>query len=216
MKPFSWILKAVVVVLCIGWIVSPLCLFALDARYKVILAKNPFDPDRGAGANGTEIYGGSDQGGFASKFAVYGVVIAGNSKYAFLKPVAKAGGRYKVKNDEGLRKVTVGDLVDGWKVKEIKSEGVLFVKAGKSEFLRVFGSTKKERSSTKPVAVATPRPKLPHPSPKAFNKNRPTVKREGKTEVFVVPDGKNKKDVKNSFLKALMDLRKRKQAEQGK
>ena len=212
MKHFTTLLIAAGL-LFTGYILLPEVGHALNPRYKVILAKNPFDPERGGGVNGTEENSGVASGKeFAEKYAVYGVVIAGKSRYAFLKPVAAP--RFKAKHQEDvMRKVTEGDLVDGWKVKEIKSDGVLFVKAGKSEFLRVFGSTKKERSSSKPVGVATPRPKTPRPAPKVNNRNKQKAFNGKKTEVFVVPDGKNNKNVKKSFLKALMDIKKRQQQE---
>ncbi|NPA94829.1 MAG: hypothetical protein GXO58_05310 [Thermodesulfobacteria bacterium] len=215
MKHLPTLLLAAGLIL-LGGILVPGVGYALDARYKVILAKNPFDPERGGGVNGTEESGGVASGKeFAEKYAVYGVVIAGNSRYAFLKPVAAP--RFKARHQEDvMRKVTEGDLVDGWKVKEIKSDGVLFVKAGKSEFIRVFGTTKKERSSSKPVGVATPRPKTPRPTPKVNNRNKPSSTKGRQTEVFVVPDGKNNKNVKKSFLKALMDIKKRQQEERRK
>jgi len=188
--------------------------FALSARYQVIIQKNPFDPERGAGKEEGDGQGtASEANEFTKKYAVYGVVIAGKSRYAFLKPVTKA--RSRDKDGDVLRKITIGDLVDGWEVSDIKNEGVFFTGAGKKVFLKVFGTTKRERTSNKPVAIATPKPKIFRPLP-ATGSTGHRDKRRSKPEVFVFPNGKDANKINNPFLKALMDARKKSQMQKDK
>ena len=188
--------------------------FALSPKYQVIVQKNPFDPERGAGTKEEEGQeGASEAEEFTKKYAVYGVVIAGNSRYAFLKPVTRS--RSRERDGEGLRKVTIGDLVDGWEVSSIKSDGVFFTGAGKKVFLKVFGTTKSERASNKPVAIATPKPRISRPMPASSSKGRRDT-RSSKPEVFVFPNGKDGKKTNNPFLKALLDARKKSQEQKAK
>ncbi len=187
--------------------IKPLPCVALDAKYNVILEKNPFDPERGAGQNAKEDeQGASPASEFKEKYAIYGVVIAGKSSYAYIKPLSRK--RSRNQDEDTLRKVTEGDLVDGWKVTKIQSEGVSFESGRDSVFLKVFGSTKKERSSNKPVAIATPRPR---PVRSGGRTNSASHNRHAKPEVFVLPDNKSGKEVKNPFLKALLDARKKRE-----
>ncbi len=183
----------------------------LDARYKVILEKNPFDPDRGAGQKDEKGGDNVEAEEFAKKYAVYGVMIAqGKSKLAFIKPVSER--RRREDQDEGLRKVTEGDLIDGWRVTSITSEGVYFSSGRKEIFLRVFGNTKNERSSSKPVGIATPklrRQPPPRSTPSSIttgNSNR----KGSRPDYLILPGGtKGNGKVKNPFLKALMDARRK-------
>ncbi len=185
--------------------------YGLDSKYKVILDKNPFDPDRGSGnkEEGDNTTGAVAE--FASKYAVYGVVIAQDrSKWAFIKPVSERPRRET--EDDGLRKVTEGDLVDGWRVTSITSEGVYF-NSGKNEiFLRVFGNTKNERSSNKPVGIATPKPKMPsiYRNSNPVRTRRNNERQNARSGYLVAPVGKEKDmQTNNPFLKALMDARKK-------
>ncbi len=212
MKPVSFFnsltftsLICLIAMLCL--VIYPLPCKALDAKYKVILEKNPFDPERGAGQNPKEDeQGASPASEFQGKYAIYGVVIAGKSSYAYIKPISQK--RSRQRDEDTLRKVTEGDLVDGWKVTKIQSAGVSFESGRDQVFLKVFGSTKKERSSNKPVAIATPRPR---PIRTGSRKNSSSHNRHAKPEVFVFPDNKGGKEVKNPFLKALMDARKKRE-----
>ncbi len=209
---------------CIGFMLVFICSFllafavsvsfAVSPRYQVIIQKNPFDPERGAGKEEKDGQGAASEANeFTKKYAVYGVVIAGRSRYAFLKPVTRA--RTRDKDGEGLRKITIGDLVDGWEVSDIKNEGVFFTGTGKKVFLKVFGTTKSERTSNKPVAIATPKPRIFRPLPATGSTGRGDERRS-KPEVFVFPNGKDAKKINNPFLKALMDARKKSQIQKGK
>ncbi len=209
---------------CIGFMLVFICSllldcavsvsFAVSPRYQVIIQKNPFDPERGAGKEEGDGQGAASEANeFTKKYAVYGVVIAGKSRYAFLKPVTRA--RSRDKDGDGLRKITIGDLVDGWEVSDIKNEGVFFTGAGKRVFLKVFGTTKSERTSNKPVAIATPKPKIFRPLPATGSTGRGDERRS-KPEVFVFPNGKDAKKINNPFLKALMDARKKSQRQKDK
>ena len=181
----------------------------LDARYKVILDKNPFDPDRGSGQKDDEGGVNVEAEEFASKYAVYGVMIAQGSKLAFVKPVSER--RRREDQDEGLRKVTEGDLIDGWKITSITSEGVYFKNGRKEIFLKVFGNTKNERSSNKPVGIATPRLRRqppPRTTPSSVT-TRNSNRKISRPDYLIIPGGTEGNKVKNPFLKALMDARKK-------
>ena len=174
---------------------------AVSSSYKIIIERNPFDPKRGQ--DKTTVEGGavsSDASELKKKYSVYGVIIAGNTRYAFIKPLKKTGRKDK----ESFRKVATGDLIDGWKVKDILDQGVLVVSGTEEVLLGVFETPKKERRSEKPVGLATPKPSSN--TPKVGDKNR--AKRKSSTsrgEHLVYPSG-NKKDghkIKNPFLEAL-------------
>ncbi len=195
-----------------GFNTSPPSAYGLAEKYKVIIAKNPFDPERGGGQIDDEDGGiSTEMSEFKEKYSVYGVLIVeGQPKYAFIKSLSGRT-RSRDKAEDDLRKITVGDLVDGWKVTEINSEGVAFASAGKKIFLKVFGDEKSERVSNKPVAIATPKPKIPRPP---HHMPAPGLDKLRSRDQFVRPnirpnnDNRNK-EMNNPFLKALLDARKR-------
>jgi hypothetical protein len=78
---------------------------------------------------------------------------------AISKPVS--GRQKKVVNgsQKGLRTVSVGDVVDGWRVADITDQGVKFESDGEYVEVGIFEEAKKERKATAPVALQTPRPK---------------------------------------------------------
>ena len=142
--------------------------------YEAIVNKDPFDPERGKNISPALV----EEGDPKDRYQVYGTIIAGGIRQAFLKvtdPKSKSKrstrhsrGRGQGKN---LRTVTVGDLVDGWRVKEITDQGVMFEADGNMVRVGVFDVAKSERKATAPVALQTPQPKpqeisTPKPAPK--------------------------------------------------
>ncbi len=207
--PFLLVLVTLVLTL---WTVTPPVACAVSSKYQIILKKNPFDPERGAGneqENGRNAPSEAEE--FAKNHAVYGVVIAGGNRFAFIKEVSKAGSRKRSRDrsQDDIRKVTVGDLVSGWKVSDIRDEGVSFVSAGKRVFLKVFGTTKNERTSNEPVAIATPKPRVFIPPPVPARSISGKNGHRQRPQIFVFPNGKNGQKINNPFLKALMEARKK-------
>jgi len=184
---------------------------AVSTKYKSIVERDPFDPKRGQDKSAIEGGAVSTQGSeLEQKYHAYGVIIAGQNKSAFIKPVKSKG-----RNKAELRKVTVGDLVDGWTVKDINDRGVILVSGDQEVALKVF-TRKEERKSDKPVGVATPRlaPILTAPAIGPSG-NRPVKSRvngqPGHIKPQVKPDfifPKNQANV-NPFLKALQRQKKR-------
>ncbi len=157
----SWIKQACIIIsglltvpVLISGVSCPRSVLAVSAKYKNIIEKDPFDPKRGQ--DKTAIEGGavsSEGGELEKRYSVYGIILAGNNKSAFIKPI-KTDKRGKTPE---LRKITSGDLVDGWTVKDITDQGVLLVSGKDKVILKVF-SSKKDRKASTPVGLATPRP----------------------------------------------------------
>ena len=128
--------------------------------YEVIISMDPFDPERGK----NQALISAVEGDLKDRYQVYGTIIAGEMRQAFLmvatsKPVS--GPRKKVAggSQKALRTVSVGDLVDGWRVADITAQGVKFESDGKYIEVGIFDEAKKERKATAPVALQTPRPR---------------------------------------------------------
>jgi hypothetical protein len=107
------------------------------------------------------------------------------------KPVS--GRQKKVVNgsQKGLRTVTVGDLVDGWRVADITAQGVKFESDGEYVEVGIFDEAKKERKAIAPVALQTPhlKPKVRR-APKSTPAKRPSSGKPG--------SGSQKKPVKKT------------------
>ncbi len=128
--------------------------------YEVIISKDPFDPERGK----NQALPSAVEGDLKDRHQVYGTIIAGEIRQAFLMVATpkSAPGRQKkaVKGSQkNLRTVTVGDVVDGWRVADITAQGVKFESDGEYVEIGMFDEAKKERKATAPVALQTPRPK---------------------------------------------------------
>ncbi|MCD6197678.1 MAG: hypothetical protein J7K15_03765 [Deltaproteobacteria bacterium] len=128
--------------------------------YEVIISKDPFDPERGKSQSSLSAV----EGDLKDQCQVYGTIIAEEMRQAFLmvETSESASGPYKkvVKGSQkNLRTVTVGDLVDGWRVADITAQGVKFESDGEYVEVGIFDEVKKERKATAPVALQTPRPK---------------------------------------------------------
>ncbi len=128
--------------------------------YEVIISMDPFDPERGKNQALISVVEEDLKG----RYQVYGTIIAGEMRQAFLmvETSKPASGPYKKAvrgSQKNLRTVTVGDLVDGWRVADITAQGVKFESDGEYVEVGIFDEAKKERKATAPVALQTPRPK---------------------------------------------------------
>jgi len=138
--------------------------------YGVIVSKDPFDPDRGK----SQSLLSAVEGDLKSRHQVYGTIIAGEMRQAFLKVAtpksASSRQRKAVKGSQkGLRTVTIGDLVDGWRVVDITAQGVKFESDGEYVEIGIFDEVKKDRKATASVALQTP-----HPKPQVIRVTRST------------------------------------------
>ena len=128
--------------------------------YEVIISKDPFDPERGKSQSSLSAV----EGDLKDRYQVYGTIIAGEMRQAFLmvstsKPVSGRQKKVVKRSQKNLRTVTVGDLVDGWRVADITAQGVKFESDGEYVEVGIFDEVKKDRKATAPVALQTPRPK---------------------------------------------------------
>ncbi|PXF59706.1 MAG: hypothetical protein C4B58_02475 [Deltaproteobacteria bacterium] len=149
--------------------------------YEVIISMDPFDPERGKNQAVISVVEKDLKG----RYQVYGTIIAGEMRQAFLMVEASKpapGLRKKVArgSQKNLRTVTVGDVVDGWRVADITAQGVKFESDGEYVKIGIFDEAKKERKATAPVALQTPRPK-PQVSrvPKSSPAKRPSSGKPG-------------------------------------
>jgi hypothetical protein len=142
---------------------------------------DPFDPERGKNQALISVVEKDLKG----RYQVYGTIIAGEMRQAFLMVEASkpAPGPYKKAvrgSQKNLRTVTVGDVVDGWRVADITAKGVKFESDGEYVEVGIFDEAKKERKATAPVALQTPRPK-PQVSraPQSTPAKRPSSSKSG-------------------------------------
>ena len=178
--------------------------YAVSPQYKSIIERDPFDPKRAQ--DKTTVQGGavsSEAGELEKKYSVYGVIVAGDTKFAYIKPVKSA----KRGETEELRKISVGDLVDGWNVRDITDRGLVLVSGDDQVILKVF-APKKERKSDRPVGLATPRPMPARPVIKPADQKRlkAALERSKHPKIkpgFIFPKKLNGQPVVNPFLKAL-------------
>ncbi len=137
----------------------------VSSRYAVIINKDPFDEARGRGESsesGEEMPGSSE--GIGENYELYGILRTGSIKRAYLKSKKRDSARLrKVRRQKKkhrrpeFRIVSEGDLVDGWKIEEITSTGIVLTSNGKKLRMDVFSSPKSGRKATKPVAMQTRR-----------------------------------------------------------
>jgi hypothetical protein len=125
--------------------------------YGVIISNDPFDPERGKSQPSFS----ADEENLKERYQVYGTIIAGETRQAFLvvpTPDSASGSRRKVVSgsQKNLRTVTVGDLVDGWRVEDITAQGVKLESDGEYIEVGIFEEVKEERRATAPVALQTP------------------------------------------------------------
>jgi len=126
--------------------------------YEVIISMDPFDPERGKNQALISVVEEDLKG----RYQVYGTIIAGEMRQAFLmvatsKSVSSPRKKVARGSQKALRTVTVGDLVDGWRVADITAQGVKFESDGEYVEVGIFDEAKKERKAIAPVALQTPR-----------------------------------------------------------
>ncbi len=177
--------------LCTGLVLLILCgstiSWARQANlgpYSSIVAKDPFDPDRGRKQGSGASFDASPESDIEGRYQVYGTIIMGGQGKAFIKEVSS--GSPMARNRRGktaseMRSVVVGDMIDGWEVKEITEKGVVLQADGKQAVLGLFDSEKKERQARAPVALQTPQLKSPQISaPVAVKTARPAHKKDAR------------------------------------
>ncbi len=147
--------------------------------YEVIISMDPFDPERGKNQALISVVEEDLKG----RYQVYGTIIAGEMRQAFLMVATSesvSSPRKKVArgSQKALRTVTVGDLVDGWRVADITAQGVKFESDGEYVEVGIFDETKKERKAIAPVALQTPhlKPKVRR-APKSTPAKRPSTRK---------------------------------------
>jgi len=143
---------------------EPEAVFAKESQvepgpYEVIVSMDPFDPARGK----NQALISAVEGDLKDRYQVYGTIIAGEMRQAFLMVATSESASSPRKNvargsQKALRTVSVGDVVDGWRVADITAQGVKFKSDGKYVEVGIF-EAKKERKATAPVALQTPQPK---------------------------------------------------------
>ncbi len=135
--------------------------------YSVIIKNDPFDQKRGAGdtgmTNGGEGHGAGD---IRENYILYGTIISGGVKKAFLKPKKTTRRKpvrtgEKKKSHDQYRTVTEGDFIDGCKVESITSRGIVIASGGHTTTITVFSGNKTGRKANKPVALLTKQPATP-------------------------------------------------------
>ena len=128
--------------------------------YEVIISKDPFDPERGK----SQLSPSPAEGDLKDRYQVYGTIIAGEMRQAFLvvatsEPASSPYKKVANGSQKELRTVTIGDIVDGWRVADITAQGVKFESDGEYVEVGIFDELKTERKAIAPVALQTPRPK---------------------------------------------------------
>ncbi|OPL14443.1 MAG: hypothetical protein AVO38_02415 [delta proteobacterium ML8_D] len=128
--------------------------------YAIIISNDPFDPERGKSQ--PSFSAGEED--LKNRYQVYGTIISGEIRQAFLlvsSSDAASSPRRKVVSgsQKNLRTVTVGDLVNGWRVEDITAQGVKLESDGEYVEVGIFDEVKEERRATAPVALQTPHPK---------------------------------------------------------
>jgi hypothetical protein len=143
--------------------------------YKAIVARDPFDPERGS--NWDESYSTSLTSGeeFKEKHQLYGTLVSETLSLAYIKTVDPKK-RYPKKNSkEDIRRVAMGDIVDGWRVKTITGKEVEFASGKEMVMLQMYEGEKPERMAASPVALQTSPSKSAAKDKKAVKKSTPSA-----------------------------------------
>ncbi len=155
-----------------------------QGQYDIIIKQDPFNPDRGSGGE-TAGGGFTSDKGLGEHYQIYGIITVGGKKRAFVKVrpssgvvFKKAGGATRPSN---FRTVSIGDLIDGWKVADITPRGIILESGNERVFVGIFESPKRERQAGRPVNISSPstRPVPVFPKP---GQGRPA--RGGTRKVF--------------------------------
>ncbi len=129
--------------------------------YDIIIKKDPFNPARGYGF---ELADGNitSNGGLGERYQVYGIITVGGKKRAYLKVEASPGQGFKKAGGKAapkFRTLSIGDLIDGWKVVDITHRGIFLESEDERIFVGVFETRKEERRGSGPVNFFAPQPR---------------------------------------------------------
>ncbi len=139
----------------------------ITKRYQVIVKKDPFDKERGGSEAGEGTGTEAPVEGISENYELYGVIRTGNIRKAFLKEKNSKKSRVRWNRKKKrlsrpkFRIVTEGDLIDGWKVREITPTGIVLSSNDQTVEMKVFTSQKSNRRALKPVAMQTRPTPLP-------------------------------------------------------
>lgn len=124
--------------------------------YKTIVARDPFDPERGK--NWDESFSMDSISGeeLKKKYQLYGTVLSETISLAYIKTADKEKKPSKKGEKEHIRRVVIGDIIDGWRIKKIAEKGVVFASGKDSVLLQMYEGEKQERKASSPVAMQTP------------------------------------------------------------
>ncbi len=138
----------------------------VTSRYRVIIAKDPFDKERGGSDVGKESNAEEPTEGISENYELYGIIRTGNLRKAFLKEKKAKKNRIRWNRKKSrisrpkFRIVVEGDMIDGWTVKEITPTGIVLSANDRTVKMDVFASQKANRKALKPVAIQT-KPDIP-------------------------------------------------------
>ena len=194
-----------------GWMVvmtailwsQPHCSWAnqmMLGPYYSIVAKDPFDPDRGKRENDEPAVEEEVENDIQEHYQLYGTIITKKNRRAFIKEISPKQTRRRRRNRDvkppEIKSVMIGDMINGWKVKEIGEKNIVLEHEGQKIELGLFDSEKKERLANAPVALQTPKLKpLPIPNigaPQQADIKRQRGRKNGVTAPRNLPASKGK------------------------
>jgi len=149
--------------------------------YYSIVTNDPFDPDRGK-KEGNELGVEEEvENDIQEHYQLYGTIITKDNKRAFIKEVSATQTKRRRRNRDAkppeIKSVMIGDVINGWKVKEIGEKNIVLEHEGQKIELGLFDSEKKERLANAPVALQTPQLK-PLPIPNIGAPQQADIKRQ--------------------------------------
>jgi hypothetical protein len=129
--------------------------------YKIVVTRDPFDPERGK--NWDEAYSmdaiSADE--FKKRYQLYGTVLSETLNLAYIKSGEKDKNPLRKEEKEHIKNIVVGDIIDGWRVKEIADKGVVFTSGKDIVSLMMYEGEKPERKALSSVAEETQPKELP-------------------------------------------------------
>ena len=94
---------------------------------ETIVSKNIFDPERGAGFTG-QTEANSDAFQRIRSMVLLGTALLGNSRFAILQDKGPSSGAARSGQSTSLLRIKLGDAVEGFKLSEISTKRVVFVR----------------------------------------------------------------------------------------